>query len=142
MRPKSIVTFERLVLLGIIIGLINAFLVWDQTKAALQAQATPMSSNTVLTVQAITVALYLLLVYFISRKGSPIAKWIYVVIAGLGLVLGLVGIQQTMEFGTIPLLITLVQYVLSLASIWLLFRPDAKAWFNDGRGGSETDSFR
>ena len=142
MRPKSIVTFERLVLLGIIIGLINAFLVWDQTTAALQAQANPMSSNTVMIIQAVTVALYLLLVYFISRKGSPIAKWIYVVLAGLGLIVGLFGIQQTMEYGTVPLLITIVQYVLSLVSIWLLFRPDAKAWFNDGRGGSETDSFR
>ena len=142
MRPKSIVTFERLVLLGIILGIVNAFLVWDQTQAALQAQGTAVGSSTVITIQAITVALYLLLVWFISRKGSPVAKWIYVVIAGLGLVLGLVGIQQTLAFGTVPAIITIVQYVLTLASIWMLFRPDAKAWFSDGRGGAEADTSR
>jgi hypothetical protein len=142
MRPKSIVTFERLVLLGIVLGIINAFMVWDQSQAALQAQGTAVGSGTVIAIQAITVALYLLLVWFISRKGSPVAKWIYVVIAGLGLVIGLAGIQQTLAFGTVPLIIAIIQYVLTLVSIYLLFRPDAKAWFSDGRGGADADTFR
>ena len=142
MRPKSIVTFERLVLLYLAIGLFYAYLVWDQTMASLQAQGAALGSDTVMTIQAITVALYLLLVWFISRKGSPVAKWIYVVLSGLSLVLGLIGIQQTMALGTVPLILSVVQYVLLLATIWLLFRPDAKTWFSDGRGGVESDTFR
>ena len=142
LRPKSIVTFERLVLLYLAIGLFYAYLVWDQTMASLQAQGAALGSDTVMTIQAITVALYLLLVWFISRKGSPVAKWIYVVLSGLSLVLGLIGIQQTMALGTVPLILSVVQYVLLLGTIWLLFRPDAKTWFSAGRGGGEGDTFR
>ena len=142
MRPKSILNFERLVLLYLAVGLLYAYLVWDQTMASLQAQGAGLGSGTVLTIQAITVALYLLLVWFISRKGSPVAKWIYVVIGGLGLVLGLVGMRETISLGTVPLILAILQYVLLLLTIWLLFRPDAKAWFSDGRGGVESDTFR
>jgi hypothetical protein len=138
MRPKSIVMFERLVLLGILLGIVSSFLVRDQAEAALAAQGTAMGSGTLLTIQAVTIALYLLLLWFISRKGSPIAKWIYVVLAGLGLVVGLAGISQTMEFGVLPMILTLAQYAITIYTIYLLFRPDAKAWFNDGRGDADT----
>ncbi|MDP8914459.1 MAG: hypothetical protein M3N39_12910 [Pseudomonadota bacterium] len=142
MRPKSIVTFEWLVLLYLAIGVLYAYLVWDQTMASLKAQGAALGSGAIITIQAITVALYLLLVWFISRKGSPVAKWIYVVLGGLGLVLGLVGIQQTISLGTLPLILAIAQYVLTLITIWLLFRPDSKAWFSDGRGGVDSDTFR
>jgi glucan phosphoethanolaminetransferase (alkaline phosphatase superfamily) len=142
MRPKSIVNFERLVLLYLAIGLVYAYLVWDQTMASLQGQGAALGSGTIMTIQAVTVALYLLLVWFISRKGSPVAKWIYVVISGLSLVLGLVGIQETISLGTLPLILAVAQYALILVTIWLLFRPDSKAWFNDGRGGVDSDTFR
>ena len=142
MRPNSIVTFERLVLLYLAVGVFHAYLLWDQTMASLQSQGAALGSGTIITIQAITVALYLLLVWFISRKGSPVAKWIYVVLAGLGLALGLVGIQETISLGTLPLILALAQYVLTLVTIWLLFRPDSKAWFSDGRGGVDADTFR
>jgi len=141
MRPKSIVTFERLVLLYLAIGLLHAYLVWDQTMASMQAQGAGLGSGTIIIIQAITVALYLLLIWFISRKGSPVAKWIYVVLGGVSLVVGLVGIQQAISLGTLPLILTIVQYVLLLVTIWLLFRPDSKAWFSDGRGGADSDAF-
>jgi hypothetical protein len=142
MRPKSIVNFERLVLLYLAIGLLHAYLVWDQTMASLQSQGAALGSGTVMTIQAVTVALYLLLVWFISRKGSPVAKWIYIVIGGLSLVFGLVGMQETISLGTVPVILSVTQYVLLLVTIWLLFRPDSKAWFNDGRGGADSDTFR
>jgi hypothetical protein len=142
MRPKSILTFERLVLLSIGIGILNVFLVREQTAAALQAQGSPIGSGTLYTVQAIMILLYLLLVWFISRKRSSVAKWIYVVLAGLGLAMGLAGLQSTLSLGTLPFLITLVQYAITLATIWLLFRPDATAWFRDGRGERDSSELR
>jgi hypothetical protein len=133
MRPKSIVTFERLVLIGLAIGILNSFLVAGRMEAMVATQARGMTMNTVYAVQAITIVLYLVLVWFISRKGSPIAKWIYIVLSALGLLFGLVGLGQAMQFGTLPLIINLIQYAIAIATIYLLFRPDAKAWFNDGR---------
>ena len=92
-----------------------------------------LSSGTTLGIQIVMILLYLLLIYFISRKGSPVAKWIYVVLCVLGLVFGLVGLPLMMQMGPLPLVIAIVQYALSIVSLWLLFRPDSKAWFAEGR---------
>jgi uncharacterized membrane protein len=141
MRPKSIVLFERLVLLSILLGIINTILVWDQLNA--QVAVTGATASTVMAIQAVTIVLYLLLIWFISRKGSPIAKWIYVVLAGIGLVASLTGIGQAFAMGTVSGVISIASTVLTLVTIWLLFRPDAKAWFDDGRSASpDADVFR
>lgn len=39
-----------------------------------------------------------------------------------------------MQNGALSVALTIVQTLLSIYSLWLLFRPDAKSWFNDGRG--------
>ncbi len=132
MRPPSIVNFERVVLLGLALGVLSSFLTWDDTVAAVSA--TGMGSGTVIAIQAVTIALYLILLWFISRKGSPVAKWIYVVISVISLAIGLAGFGQIMKSGALQLILTLAQYALALVSLWLLFRPDAKAYFEDGRG--------
>ncbi len=110
----------------------NAVLTWDRLSADVAAQG--VSSNAVLIVQGVTIALYLVLIWFISRHGSPVAKWIYVVLAGLGLIMGLAGIGQMLELGVPSAIMNLVGYALTIFSIWLLFRPDSKAWFSEGRG--------
>lgn len=140
MRPQSIVNFERVVLASILLGIVNTALIWDDLQAAMAT--TGMGTGLVLGIQAVTIALYLLLIWFISRKGSPVAKWIYVVLCVIGLVFGLLGLGEAMRlYGTVPLVITIVQYLLSLASLWLLFRPDSKAWFSDGRGPVDPNVF-
>ena len=142
MRPKSIVLFERLVLASILLGLVGAYLAWEHTQALLSAQNSPLGSSSVLVIQGITILLYLLLIYFIARRGSPVAKWIYVVLAGLGLVLGAVGIGQAFELGTLSGVISIVQLIITAATLWLLFRPDSKAWFSEGRGEVDVETFR
>lgn len=132
MRPASIVNFERVVIFSIVLGLINTVLIWDRLTSAVAVSG--MGTSFVVTVQAITIALYLLLIWFISRKGSVVAKWIYVVLAAIGLVFGLLGIGQVAAlYGNVALIITIVQYLLTLVSIGLLFRPDANAWFRGER---------
>lgn len=141
MRPQSIILFERLVLLGIVLGIVNTVLIWDQLNA--QVAVTGMGPNTVIGIQVVTILLYLLLIYFISRRGSPVAKWIYVVLAGLGLIASLTSIGQTMAMGAISAVLSIVSLVLTAVTIWLLFRPDAKAWFADGRSAApDPDVFR
>ncbi len=50
MRPPSIVNFERIVLLGLALGVLSSFLTWDDTVAAVSA--TGMGSGTVIAIQA------------------------------------------------------------------------------------------
>jgi hypothetical protein len=134
MRPQSIVNFARIVLLSLAIGILATWLSWDKLQAAVAATGSGMGTNTILIIQGITIALYLLLIWFIYAKGSPVAKWIYVVLCVLGLVIGAFGFRQTMAYGTVPAILAAIQYLLAIVSLWLLFRPDSKAWFAEGRG--------
>ena len=132
MRPISIVNFERIVLLSIGLGVINTFMVWDRVSALLAANH--LNPNVGIIALAIVLALYGLLIWFISRRGSVVAKWIYVVFTAIGLVYGLTGIGRVAaQDGTFALIFTIVQDVLAAVSVWLLFRPDASAWFRGER---------
>ena len=140
MRPQSIVNFERVVLFSILVGIVNTVLVWNELQA--EVAASGFGVGFALGIQAVTIALYLLLIWFIARKGSNVAKWVYVVISVLGLVVGLLSFAQTAQlYGPGPLVITIVQYLLLLVSLWLLFRPDSKAWFSEGRGPVDPNVF-
>ena len=132
MRPQSIVNFERTVLAALALGLLNTMLTWDQIKTT--AADAGMGTGFVVSIQAVTIVVTLLLLWFIARKASPIAKWIYVVITVIGLVGGLFSVSALLDGGAVSVAIVAVQYLLLIATLWFLFRPDATAWFNDGRG--------
>jgi hypothetical protein len=141
MRPKSIVNFERVVLLGILLGIVNSVVSWDKMMAAQQAKLMAqgqermigMLPTLTICIAAAFVAIWLLLVWLISRKGSPVAKWIYVVLAVLTLIGAIWGISKSASYGTVALALALIGHLLTLISLWLLFQPDSKAWFSEGR---------
>ena len=139
MRPPSIVNFTRVVLLSLAIGILATWLSWAKVEEAVAATGSGMGSGAILGIQAVTVVLYLLLIWFIHAHGSPVAKWIYVVLCVLGLIFGLIGFGQTMSYGTLPTVLAAIQYILSIISLWLLFRPDSKAWFSEGRSDPGTN---
>ncbi len=133
MRPPSIVNFTRVVLLSLAIGILASFISWDEVEKSVAASGAGIGRGTMIGIQVVTTGLFLLLIWFISAHGSPVAKWIYVVLCGLGLIFGLLGFEKTLDVGTIPAILTAAQYILSIISLWLLFRPDSKAWFSEGR---------
>ncbi|HEU0135536.1 MAG TPA: hypothetical protein VFR28_12000, partial [Allosphingosinicella sp.] len=102
MRPPSIVNFTRVVLLSLVIGILGTFLSWERVEAAMAATGGGIGTGAIIGIQAVTILLFLVLIWFISAHGSPVAKWIYVVLCGLGLVGGLLSFGQTMSYGTIP----------------------------------------
>ena len=138
MRPNSIVNFERIVIVSIVLGIINSWMTSEKMRE-LMAGKPQMSQSTTLTIQVIMILIYLVLIYFISRKGSPVAKWIYVVLCVLGLVAGVFALPLMAQLGTVSLVVAIVQYALSIASLWMLFRPDSKAWFSEGRTADPAD---
>jgi formate-dependent nitrite reductase membrane component NrfD len=132
MRPKSIVNFERTVLASLALSVLGSAVSWE--RASTMAADAGLGTGYLIGVAAFTLVLTLLLLWFIARKGSPIAKWIYVVVAVLGFIGGVASIGQVLEYGALSAGITILSYILSALSLWFLFRPDANAWFNDGRG--------
>ena len=76
MRPPSIVNFTRVVLLSLAIGILATWLSWDKIESAVAATGAGMGTGTIVGIQVVTLALYLLLIWFIHAHGSPVAKWI------------------------------------------------------------------
>ncbi|QNQ10353.1 hypothetical protein [Sphingomonas alpina] len=136
-RPASIVTFERLYLGALAIGVINTVMSWSTNQAQMAAQtaqvpeAGQIISWLVPVATAIGVGISLLLWYFIARRGAAVAKWIatILVVAAVGfMALALSG--GTYRPGLNGIL-GVVGTVFQAVSIWFLFRPDTKIWFGE-----------
>lgn len=129
MRPQSIVFFERVVFASIGLGLVS-LVVSLAMLGDLGLDGGAMGF--VIGIPLILFALYGVLVYFVARKASSAARWIYVVLAGLGLAFGVAGIGQLMNYPMLMVLSTVLQHGLTAYSLYLLFRPDSLAWFAQG----------
>ena len=135
MRPPSIVLFDRMFLASLIIGVINAVLSFDSMQAELAANpdtaALGWGSGMVIAIIAFSLLIPLLLWYLIAYRASGIAKWILVVLTVGGLLFMGIDLENLLSLATIG---TLVVTVLQLVAIVMLFRPDAKSWFDGGAG--------
>ena len=138
MRPHSIVLFEKLYLAAIVIGILNTVLSWSQVNAMIadpRIQAAGMGSGTLMFGLIVGLLIPILLWYFIARRASNVAKWIYVVLTALGLFGFLTSLANPMASKGLIMLLGAVAMVLQLYAAWLLFRPDAVAWL-DSKGAS------
>ena len=145
MRPQSIQLFEKVYLASIAIGLVNAVLSWSQVDAMLadpRMQAAGVGTGTLVLGVVIGILVPLLLWYFIARRASNVAKWIYVVLTAVGLFGFLSALANPMAPKGLITLLGAAATGLQVYGAWLLFRPDAAAWFEskgaDGPGDPET----
>lgn len=77
----------------------------------------------------------LLLWYFIARRASNVAKWIYVVLTALGLLGFVSSLANPLVAKGVITVLGLNTVGLQFYAAWLLFRPDASAWL-DSRGAN------
>ena len=131
MRPRSIELFEKVYLGAIAIGLVNTFLSWSQVNAMLddpRMQAAGMGSGTLLFGLVVGILIPLLLWYFIARRASNVAKWIYIVLTALGLFAFLSSLANPLVSKGLVTILGAAAVGLQVYGAWLLFRPDAVAW--------------
>lgn len=133
MRPASIVRFERVVLLTMLLGFVTVAISWDAAFAPVRRLG--YGEGLFWAVLAGSTAVLLLLLWLIARRASNAARWVYVALYATGLALAALGISETLRLPPAALLLQLVQWALALYSIWLLFRPDAAGWFGRRGGG-------
>ena len=148
-RPPSIVSFERLYLGSIVLGLVNTAIGWKAREDLLNAnpavagnpQAQAMLAWMLPAATVVGLAISLLLWFLVARKASLVAKWIVTVFAGFGAI-GAIGVLWTLVRGLSPsLLVSVVGLVttgLSIAAAAMLFRPDARLWFGEEPDVAET----
>lgn len=133
--PPSIRRFRLIYGLVVLLTAANAVLIWPAMRATLArnpeigAAGWAIVIGTMLVGLAIPVAIW----WFAGWRRSPVARIALVLLVLLALVLsaralagGLVADAATVT--------RLAALVLQLASLWLLFRPDARTWFAVRRG--------
>jgi hypothetical protein len=144
MRPTSIVQFERFYLGALGLGLVNNLLNFSQATAVLNdpnVQAAGLGTGFLVSTMVIGFAIPLLLWYFIARRGSNIAKWIAVVLFGLGAIGVLMSLSTMFAMGTLSAIVGLVVFALQAYAMFMLFQPDARAWLEGGSGPTNPDVF-
>ena len=127
MRPQSIVTFERVVLLSILLGIVTVALYWEALLQPLRPQG--LGAGFFIGAQIVGIAIVLLLVWLIARRRSGIARWIYILLSAVGIGMFAYGLASGESAPAVRLVLELLQCALGIYAIWLLFRPDAKSWF-------------
>jgi len=134
MRPQSIIMFERLYLGAWGIGVINSLLAWNRSQEALQANPVlaDIGPGLLYVTTAIGFAIPLLLWYFIARRRSVVAKWLLVVLFAIGLMGVAYAATQGSIAGGISGALAIVALLLQAGAVYMLFRPDTRAWFGEG----------
>lgn len=132
MRPASIVNFERFYLGAIAVGLVNTFLSWDETLALVQQPGVQLGQGFVAGAVAGSVAINLLLWYFVARRASVIAKWILVALFAFGLVSLAINVVGGTMLSDVNMVLGILAFALQAVAVWMLFRPDAQAWLAGG----------
>lgn len=143
LKPPSIARFEQFYWASVILGLINTAMNWSASQAALAANPMLAQATWFLPVmQAIGIAIAVLLWFFIVRRPSVVAKWVQVVFAAFG-AFGVLSALFLVAAGRAPIglqvVVGLIANILYIAAAVMLFKPDAKVWF--GQGLDEDDDF-
>jgi len=122
MRPASIILFERLYGVAILAGLIaNCMALYAAMRVGL---AMGMIFRAIL-FTVFNIGLW----YFISRRASVVAKWIFVVLIALATAgVGVAIYYHLLDSGLAGMLAA-ITITLELACVILLFRRDAQPWF-------------
>lgn len=131
MRPNSIVLFERLYLGSLVVGVVNLVLSYERIVAQMQSDPAVAQlgwgAGAVIVMFSLGMAVSLVLWYFIARRGSSIAKWFLVAFTAIGLL----SLPTTLATATGPALImAVVINLMQLVAVVMLFRADAKPWFD------------
>ena len=131
MRPQSIELFEKVYLGSVALSLVIAAINWVNVSAMLETpeiKSLGVGSGFLVGIMVLSLIFSLLFWYFITRRASNIAKWIYVVVTAIG-VFGLVGsLANPLTPKGLLLVGNIIAVILQLYAAWLLFRPDAVAW--------------
>ena len=145
MRPKSIELFEKVYWGGTALGLVIAALNWGNVTATFntpEARSLGMGSGFLIGTIVVNLIISLLVWYFIARRASNVAKWIYMALTAIGLFIVLRSLANPTAANGLPLAGNLVVIGLQLYCAWLLFKPDAVAWLEsrgaDGPGDPTT----
>ena len=134
MRPQSIVNFDRLYLVAIVLGLVNSLMSFDHYRAILAADKAAaklhLGDGMIWAGLAISLGLFLLLWYLVAYRASNLAKWVLILFTVLGLMTPPNSLRQLGAGAGLGILMSLAIEALRVVALSFLFKADAKAWLS------------
>jgi len=125
-KPKSITTFNRLNLAATLVGIVNIFAHYTLLRnLAISDGASP--AGPILGVFFLIIS-YLIFWLFIYRRGSNIAKWLFVALTAVSVAMIPFNLRGVIAVGVVYAVIDCIAFVLQIAAAAVLFRSDVKAW--------------
>jgi hypothetical protein len=138
-HPPSIKRFDIFYLASLGVYAAGFFLGFDEQVAQVREQyaaaGVAINPGGILTGSFVFGMLIgLALWWFVSNRGSNVARWIIAAFLALGLLNLVYGIASGVFGGlTLSLGFTIAATVLSAVAVYYLFQPDANAWFDRER---------
>lgn len=133
MRPASIRLFEGLSLLAVAVGALIIWLSWDGVLDYARVKLPGAGIEPALIVlSVIYIGLLVMLILLTSRRGSFVAKWLFVAVSLVTLLVTLPELGGLVRGGAAGWL-KIVQLLVQLAGVGFLFTPPSRAWFGAWR---------
>jgi len=127
-KPKSIILFNRLNLAAALVGILNIFAHYALLRnLAISNGASP--AGPILGVFFLIIS-YLIFWFFIYRRGSNIAKWLFVAMTVISVAMIPFNLREVVAVGVAYTAIDGIAFVLQIAAAAMLFQSDAKAWLS------------
>ena len=147
-RPPSIVRFEQLYLASIAVWLFTTVSFWSLNRRALETSsqyaANPSAQSAMaglmIGTASVVLAASLLFWWLAARRAHAAGKWMILATEAVGALLALYaiyGLFRGAAPNTANLVLNLLATGLAVAAALMLLRPDANAWFAEGRGEPE-----
>lgn len=124
--PKSVALFEKAGYLAVLLGIASGFINYP---VAMKVPGATLGMF--VTTFVISISLEVLLIWLIARKRKNWARWVWIVLIGVGTALAVLlsFVHPTQQNGVAGAAAYYLTYILSIASAMYLLRPDARAWF-------------
>ena len=140
MKPAAIKKFDMLYLGSLGVSILGAVLTFDDLVAVsddqLALEGLPaMGGGVLIAGLAFTIAITVALWFLVSKLRIEFVKYILALFAAYGVYSMAMG--STAEVPMINLLIGWISTIMTVAAVYFLFTPEAKAWFAEKRGSGD-----
>ena len=125
-KPKSITLFNQFNLAASMVGIANIFSHYALLRNLAISKGTS-PAGPILGVLLLIIS-YVIFWLFIYRRGSNIAKWIFVAVTVISVAMIPFKLHGVVAIGMAYAIIDAIAFTLQIAAMIMLFRRDAKVW--------------
>lgn len=128
--PGNVLLFERLMYVSLLIGLLIFGLDGDRVANKPEIQDLG-GAKFVLSVLVASLALFVLFIWLIARKGKNWARWVFAGLFAIGLINTYQNIADLIQHNGLAAILSVAQVVIQVFAVYLLFSPEARPWFEN-----------